>query len=60
MATKLSAADIAISSGCDMVIANGNDFHNIGRICDGEKIGTLFLADRKDEFYVLNKLEHMV
>lgn len=60
MATKLSAADIAISSGCDMVIANGNDFHNIGRICDGEKVGTLFLADRKDEFYVLNKLEHMV
>ena len=45
---------------CDMVIANGNDFHNIGRICDGEKVGTLFLADRKDEFYVLNKLEHMV
>ena len=28
MATKLTAAIIATAAGADMVIANGNDFHN--------------------------------
>ena len=59
MATKLSAAEIATSAGCDMVIANGNDFHNIHRIIGGEQTGTLFLEERKDEFYILSLLDHM-
>jgi glutamate 5-kinase len=59
MATKLSAARIAAWAGVDMVIANGEDFHNIHRIVSGEPLGTLFLEDRKDEFYLLNYLEHM-
>ena len=59
MATKLSAAEIATSAGCDMVIANGNDFHNIHRIVSGEPVGTLFLEERKDEFYILSLLDHM-
>lgn len=59
MATKLSAAEIATSAGCDMVIANGSDFHNIHRIINGEPVGTLFLEERKDEFYILSLLEHM-
>ena len=59
MATKLSAARIATDSGVDMIIANGNDFHNIHRIIRGQNIGTLFLSHQKDEFYVLNYLEHM-
>ena len=46
MATKLHAASIATESGCDMLIANGADFHVIHRLIEGEEIGTLFLARR--------------
>ena len=60
MATKLSAAKIATSAGADMVIANGDDFHIIHEIVSGKNVGTLFLEERKDEFYLLNYLEHMV
>ena len=60
MATKLSAAKVATSAGVDMVIANGDDFHVIHKIVQGKPYGTLFLEDKKDEFYVLNYLEHMV
>lgn len=38
MATKLTAAIIATAAGADMVIANGNDFHNIHRIVDGKEL----------------------
>lgn len=60
MATKLSAAKIATCAGADMVIANGDDFHIIHEIMEGKPLGTLFLEERKDEFYLLNYLEHMV
>ncbi len=43
METKLHAAQIAIENGCDMVIANGDDFHRIHHILDGEDEGTLFV-----------------
>lgn len=59
MSTKLSAAKIASMAGCSMVIASGDDFHNIHRIVRGERCGTLFLPDRKDEFYVLDYMEKM-
>lgn len=59
MATKLSAATIASASGTDMVIANGGDFHNIHRIIHGEQVGTLFLQDKKDAFYVIGYLQLM-
>lgn len=45
MATKLNAAEIATSCGCDMVIANSKDFHVIHRIMNGLDRGTIFLAD---------------
>ena len=51
-ATKLKAAHIATSAGADMVIANGNDFHVIHKIMQGRNHGTLFLADKKEEFYL--------
>lgn len=35
-----------------MVIANGNDFHVIHKIMQGRNHGTLFLADKKEEFYL--------
>ncbi|MGN0398918.1 MAG: glutamate 5-kinase [Blautia sp.] len=52
MATKLKAAHIATSAGADMVIANGADFHVIHKIMQGRNYGTLFLSDKKEEFYL--------
>jgi len=46
MQAKLHAAQIATDSGCDMIIANGEDFHVLHRLMDGRQIGTLFLARR--------------
>lgn len=57
MSTKLTAAEIATSAGADMVIANGADFHVIHKIMQGRKHGTLFLADPKEEFYLIDYLE---
>lgn len=44
MATKLSAAGIAMEAGCDMVIANGADMDSLYGIVEGQTIGTRFLA----------------
>lgn len=44
MATKLSAARIAMSAGCDMVIANGAEMGNLYDIVEGRDIGTRFLS----------------
>lgn len=59
MATKLTAAHVATSAGADMVIANGNDFHVIHKIMQGRNHGTLFLSDKKDEFFLIDFLEKM-
>lgn len=59
MATKLTAAKIATASGADMVIANGEDFSVIHRILEGERLGTLFLADKNDDFYLLDSIEKL-
>ena len=40
MVTKLEAAKICLSCGCDMIIANGNDPQNLYAIMDGKPIGT--------------------
>ena len=50
MATKLSAARITLSAGCDMVIANGERAENLYDILEGKEVGTLFLAHR-EEYY---------
>ena len=42
MVTKLQAAKICLSCGCDMVIANGNNPCNLYDILDGKQIGTAF------------------
>lgn len=60
MATKLSAATIATSAGADMVIANGKDFHVIHKIMQGRNHGTLFLANAKEEFYLIDFIEKML
>jgi len=47
MTTKVAAAKIANDAGVDMVIANGDDVHNVTRIINGDQIGTLFKAVNK-------------
>ena len=58
MNTKLIAADIATSAGCDMIIANASDFHIIHKLVEGREFGTIFLANPKAEFYLLDYLEN--
>ena len=50
MATQLKAAGIAVSSGADMVIANGNDIDNIAKIMSGADVGTLFVSCKDENF----------
>ncbi len=52
METKLSAAKIATRSGADMIIANAKDVHIIHRIMEGRDAGTLFLANRDENFFI--------
>ena len=49
MATKLSAARIAMNAGCDMVITNGERMEDLYGIVEGQDIGTRFLARGKEE-----------
>ena len=42
MVTKLQAAKICLSAGCNLVIANGNRPENLYDILDGKPVGTLF------------------
>jgi len=47
MKTKITAAKIAMQSGCYMVIANGRLENVILRITKGERIGTLFTPKKR-------------
>ena len=42
MVTKLRAAEICLSCGCDMVIANGKNPHLLYDILEGGEVGTRF------------------
>lgn len=44
MATKLSAARIAMEAGCDMVITNGQHVEGLYDIVNGGDVGTRFIA----------------
>lgn len=46
MATKLSAAKIAMEAGCDMVITNGQRPEDLYGIVEGQDIGTRFAAGK--------------
>lgn len=56
MATKIIAAQIATHSGADMVITNGDDLDNIGKILKGDNIGTLFLANESLNFNLIEMI----
>ena len=47
MATKIKAAEIALNSGVNMVIAQGEKPENLIKIVRGEDIGTLFVKNKK-------------
>lgn len=47
MATKLSAARIAMEAGCDMVITNGARPEELYEIVEGKPVGTRFVSNRK-------------
>ena len=57
MSTKINAAKLATSAGADMIIANGADMGIIHRIMDGERIGTMFRANRIENFYLIDYLD---
>jgi glutamate 5-kinase len=50
METKLTAAKIATYSGADMIIANGKDVRIIHRIMEGRNYGTIFKANKNENF----------
>ncbi|MDO5101073.1 MAG: glutamate 5-kinase [Eubacteriales bacterium] len=53
MSTKLTAAQIAMRSGIDMLIANGGDAHIVGQLMRGEPFGTLFVSgDKRRRYYI--------
>lgn len=54
MATKLVAAKIVTYSGADMVIANSDNVSVIEEILSGEERGTLFPANKKEDFNVID------
>ena len=45
MVTKLRAAEICLSCGCEMVIANGNEPTLLYDIVDGKPVGTRFVGE---------------
>ncbi len=54
MATKVSAAKLATASGADMVITNGDNVRNINLIMSGKEVGTLFPANKKQNFDIMD------
>lgn len=59
METKLTAAKIATYSGADMVIANGKDVRIIHRILEGRNYGTIFKANKNEEFDFAEFVDHL-
>ena len=59
MSTKLIAAQIATASGADMVIANSEDIGVLHRILDGKKIGTIFRANKDQDFDLPGFVENL-
>lgn len=59
MNTKLIAARISTSSGCDMIIANSKDIRNVHRIVEGKDVGTLFKAKKDENFYLSEFVENL-
>ncbi len=59
MATKLSAAKIATSSGCDMVIVNSKNMNIIHDVITGKNVGTLFKQNRRENFDLQSYIDEL-
>ena len=59
MNTKMVAAHIATNMGADMIIANSDDIRIIHRIMDGRKIGTLFKAQKTNNFDMIEYVKNL-
>jgi len=57
MSAKLTSAKIATYSGADMVICNASDVHIINDIVNGENVGTLFVANKNDDFDLIEEIK---
>ncbi len=57
MSTKLQAARIAVAGGCDMVICNASNMRVIHDVVEGVNVGTIFCADRDEDFDLADYLE---
>ena len=60
MSTKLQAAMIATSSGCDMLIVNSSHMKVIHEVVQGRNYGTIFCADPDPKFDLQNYLESII
>lgn len=56
MSAKLAAARIATDAGADMIIANGEDVDIVERLINGSDEGTLFIAHKNKDFYLMDYL----
>lgn len=59
MNTKMIAAKIATSSNADMIIANSKDIGVLHRILAGQNVGTLFVANKDENFDLPVFVENM-
>ena len=59
MNTKMNAAKIATSCGADMIIANSKDIRIIHRLMDGRNLGTLFKANKDENFDVIEFIQNI-
>lgn len=57
MATKMNAARIATYSGADMIIANGKNIGILHKIFEDRFVGTVFLANKDEDFYIPDFIE---
>lgn len=57
MSAKITAAKIATESGADMIIAKGEDVAIIEDIISGKNVGTMFMANKKNNFDIVDYLE---
>lgn len=56
MIAKLRAATVAVNSGADMIIANGDDVSVIHKIMEGREFGTLFASKKDADFNIADLL----
>ena len=56
---SLQSFQAALNMGADMIIANSDDIRIIHRIMDGRKIGTLFKAQKTNNFDMIEYVKNL-